>query len=613
MTARLTVVELDEEVPLAASDRASRPRRSLQSAIFSLPITGFLVTGWAHRWITEDGFIYLRIVHQVGAGHGPGFNIGQRVEAYTGTLWVGILALADLLTPIRLEWLAVLLGLGIGAAGVTLAMAGARRLWSPAPDSALFIPFGAVVFVAILPVWVYATSGLETSLAFGWLGLCLWILSGWARTPETRLSTWGAVVLGLGWLIRPELVIFSTAFFALVVVLEPREGARRARLRIACGLLALPVAYQIFRMGYFGSLVPNTAIAKEGSSANWSRGWTYFRDFVDPYWLWVPAVLMLGGGYLPFALASARRTRARWVVGTFLACGVLQATYVVAVGGDYAHARLLLPGYFAICAPVAAIPATRRHLAALLVTPWAFAAVLTLRPDQYTSGNLFAHLIVMPPKQDLGKVTTSDWGWGPGGQYNRWFSGPAYYYQTSSGLRIVRVDIPVANDVHLPIGAFFGIGISAYAAGDQFNILDLEGLADTFTAHLESTPSMSAIPRFPGHEKPLPAPWIAARLTPPGSRPAAVDFPVLGNGLIPATTGVQFQVQVAWARAALKCGGIQRILDAADAPMSPKRFASNLLHSFSNTRTRIPADPETAYRKFCGTDIPPEVQSLLSR
>jgi hypothetical protein len=34
--------------------------------------------------------------------------------------------------------------------------------------------------------------------------------------------------------------------------------------------------------------------------------------------------------------------------------------------------------------------------------------------------------------------------------------------------------------------------------------------------------------------------------------------------------------------------------------MSPSRFFRNILNSFTNTRLRIPPDPETAYRKLCG-------------
>ena len=502
----------------------------------------------------------------------------------------------------------MLLSLALSAAGVALAMSGARRLWSGIAGNALFVPMGALVFVAIMPVWVYATSGLETGLVFGWLGACMWIVARWAHAPDDRLSISGAVILGLGWLIRPELVIFSAGFLVMVLVFERRDARRRDRLRVAVAMLALPVAYQIFRMGYYGSLVPNTAIAKEGSSTNWARGWVYFRDFVDPYWLWVPALLLLVGGYLPLVVRFRRHGRVLAVTITFVVCAALQAMYVIGVGGDYAHARLLLPGFFALCVPVAAIPATRRHLAALLVAPWVLAAIVTFRPDQYTSGNPYAHLIVMPPKTDWGLVTVDDWGWGAGGRFNRWYTGPAYYYETGTGLNYVRVDIPLASDVRLPYGAFFGVGISAYSQRVGFYVL--EGLADSFTAHLETTPSRSNIPRFPGHEKPLPAPWIAARLTPAGSRPPSTDFPVLGNPLIPATTGIEFQQQVAWARAALQCSPLQRILAAADAPMTPMRFVSNFVHSFSATRIRIPPDPETAYHKFCGPGTPPQVRAL---
>ena len=63
-------------------------------------------------------------------------------------------------------------------------------------------------------------------------------------------------------------------------------------------MFALPVAYQVFRMGYYASLVANTAYAKQATAVHWSRGWRYLREFVDDYILWLPlvaiAVLTLG-------------------------------------------------------------------------------------------------------------------------------------------------------------------------------------------------------------------------------------------------------------------------------------------------------------------------------
>ena len=202
---------------------------------------------------------------------------------------------ADVILPFRLEWIAVGLGIALTVSGVGFAMAGARLLWPGRTGDHLFLPFGAIAFVAVFPTWVFATTGLETGVAFGWLGACLWVLAAWARSDDARLSYPGAVLLGLGWLVRPELVLFSGAFFVLVLLL----GGGRPRWKLALAMLAVPVAYQVFRMGYYGSLVPNTAIAKDSTNSNWERGWRYLKDFVGPYWLWIPALAMLLGGYLP--------------------------------------------------------------------------------------------------------------------------------------------------------------------------------------------------------------------------------------------------------------------------------------------------------------------------
>jgi arabinofuranosyltransferase len=126
---------LEDRLVATPGDRGCPPRfaaleRLAQGIILASPVMWMLVVGWAHRLMTEDGFIYLRVVQQIRAGNGPVFNQGERVEAFTGALWVAVLSIADLVTPVRLEWLAVLLGLAATAGGVTLSLAGARRLWS---------------------------------------------------------------------------------------------------------------------------------------------------------------------------------------------------------------------------------------------------------------------------------------------------------------------------------------------------------------------------------------------------------------------------------------------------------------------------------------------------
>jgi arabinofuranosyltransferase len=590
----------------AASERVW-VRGVLQAILYAAPVAGYVAAGFAHRWITDDGFIYLRVVQQIRAGNGPVFNTGERVEAFTGSLWVALLAIADLVTPVRLEWLAVLLGLVCGAVGLALAIAAARRLLDVHDGRRWFVPLGAVVFVVVTPVWVFATSGLETGLTFGWLGGCLWVLASWART-QAAISLPSAAVLGLGWLVRPDLGLFSAAFLAIVLFAERRTTSRWRTGAVLVAALALPLACQLLRMGYYGSLVPNTAVAKEGGSTNWERGWRYLRDFADAYWLWVAALALVAAAYI--ALRSVRH-RGQLVIAAFVFCGLLHAAYMVRAGGDYLHARLLLPGFFAVCAPVAVIPATQRHLAALAILPWAIASVLSFRPAQYGANGLLANGFALP--KSAGKVTTDDFGWGRDGPRKAWYEGPAFYIQPRM-LQFQRADVEVRRDLELPVGAFGGVGIASYAIGPELHVLDVLGLADTLTAHLDNTPDTQ--PHYPplaGHEKRLPTAWVAALVTPTGSRPEAEHFPLPVGPLLAPTAGPAFQEQVAWARAALQCDEVVELRNAASAPLTAGRFASNVLRSFENTQLRIPADPEEAYHRFCGPGVPAEVLAMRSR
>ena len=365
--------------------------RLVRVGIVAVPVVVLAVQGYRFRWVTDDGFIYFRVVEQLQTGNGPVFNAGERVEIFTSPLWLAVLTVADVVAPVRLEWLAVLLGLGLSVAGVVMAILGARLLVRRDVADAVLVPVGVLAFGAIMPVWIFQTSGLENGLVFAWIGACLWVLARWADRADEADGVDGAVrpmgagwgvLLGLGWLVRPELVVFSAVFLALVLVAQRRAQGWRSRAGFVAAAAAIPVAYQVFRMGYFGMFVSNTAIAKEGTDLRWGRGWAYLRNFADPYWLWLPLLAMVAGAYVPLVRALRARGRAAssWVLLAFLGLGSFSALYVVAVGGDYLHARLFLPAYFAFCAPVAVVALAKRYAIAFAVLPWALAAGLVLRP-----------------------------------------------------------------------------------------------------------------------------------------------------------------------------------------------------------------------------------------
>jgi arabinofuranosyltransferase len=573
-----------EEPPATNRPPESTTHRVIRWALLATPVIVLAERAWARRAMSDDGFINLRVVSNVVHGHGPVFNVGERIEASTSPLWVYFLSIADIVTPIRLEWIAVLLGIALTLAGVTFAILGARALMDDRRPDELFVPVGALVLIAVAPVWTFASNGLENGLVFAWLGASLWALATSSRSDRPLRPAF-AVLLGLGPLIRPELALYSVLFVLAVLMWRRNNDTWRQRTRLIAWALALPVAYQLFRMGYYGSLVPNPALAKEASRARWGHGWDYLRRTVDPYVLWLPVLLLFVGAYLPLVsdLRARGRTRPLLIAGAFVVGGLVQAVYTVRVGGDFMHARLLLPSLFALVAPVAVVPLRKRYAASLLVVPWAITGLFFLRAEIDDKGAFGT------TRQNA--ITLEDFGWQDGGPGRTWFEGDGVYY-TMQKLPAQPVD------GHRVEVASYAVGILGYAMGSDTYILDLLGLGDGFTSHLQLNQD-----GLVGHEKPLPAPWIAARLTKSGAALTPDDFPFPGTfGARPLDDprGAPFAERERIARAALQCADIRDLLKSYTAPMSAGRFFGNLVDSVHNTRFRIPPEPADAYEKFCG-------------
>jgi arabinofuranosyltransferase len=252
-----------------------------------------LVGGWIHRWVADDAFIDFRVVSNILHAHGPVFNPGERVEVYTDPLWVFLLTvITGIFRFISVEWCAVVLGLAFTVGGVTLGGRASAKMGSLTGASAT-IPVGLIAASTVDVLWDFSTSGLETGLIFGWEGLTWWLLVR-AHTRQTGFSL-VAFVAGLGPLIRPDLGLMSLCFIGVLAVLIAKDNSKHlegARLRSwvvpIASALTVPALYQVWRMAYFGLIVPNTALAKSSTQADWAQGAVYLRDFINPYWLWVP-------------------------------------------------------------------------------------------------------------------------------------------------------------------------------------------------------------------------------------------------------------------------------------------------------------------------------------
>jgi arabinofuranosyltransferase len=96
-------------------------------ALIALPAVVVLVLGYMRRHVSDDALILTRVVRQILAGNGPVFNVGERAEASTSTLWQWLLVLAGWATRIDVVQLAVFGSLLLTAAALVVDLDGTRR------------------------------------------------------------------------------------------------------------------------------------------------------------------------------------------------------------------------------------------------------------------------------------------------------------------------------------------------------------------------------------------------------------------------------------------------------------------------------------------------------
>ncbi|NGO77349.1 hypothetical protein G6045_17020 [Streptomyces sp. YC504] len=548
-----------------------------------VPTLWILVAGWNHRWIGDDGLIYTRVVRQILAGNGPVYNVGERVETSTGTLWQWLVAAATLPTGMDPAKVAVCLGLALCTTGFALALLGTLALHG---RPARVVPLGVLALLPVQAMWDYATSGLETGLAFCWLGATWWTLVHVGRTG--RHLTWTAVLLGLGPLVRPDLALV-TGLYAAVLFALVRPGWRRGLSALAAGL-ALPVGYEIFRAGYYGILVPLPAITKEASWTLWDRGLYYLADFVTPYHLWLPLVLLAA---LSVPVAAALREapdgrRALIIAATPVGTGLASALFVTKVGGDFMHGRMLLPALFLVLLPGFLVPLTRITASALAaVVVWAGACLLIWRPPYKNDGISFildehaGYVGATGQQHPVTQAAHAARGFLFAREVRR---------LRAEGERVVLIEMNYDREVqafplsarHRPAARFAGMEARLGHAGVAIPLdeiaVDYLGLSNPLGAHMQPTIFKKA-----GHEKPIKRSWVIADYT----DPAATDSPA-----------------VRAARHALTCGAIAELQDSVRAPLTPGRFWQNLTGAWERTRLRIPADPVAAEKEFCVKPAP---------
>lgn len=332
---------------------ASRWRRWARVLLYVLAVAvaggvGFWL--WRqHRVAFDDAWISFRYADNLIRGRGLVYNPGERVEGYTNLLWVLLTALG---MALKLEPLLVARVLGLGAllgqaALVAWLLAAARRRLSVVDLGLACLPTLLVLAASHVEL---AGAGLETSL-FGLLALATLVLFNAPLGEGGRALRWLRALVPLALVMtRLDGALFLAAS-GLSWLLFRGAGAQRARavlrdaLRVygpAAGLIALLL---LFKLIYYGGVLPNTYYAKAAYLNSWDVGWLYLSAFMKSY----PGVWLL---LLLSAVALGATRTGPWrplvvALGLSLTAFVV---YVAKAGGDFMEYRFMFETYASLVA-----------------------------------------------------------------------------------------------------------------------------------------------------------------------------------------------------------------------------------------------------------------------
>ncbi len=652
----------DSAVGRSGTDLSTRSRR-LSTGVFAGGVVVAAVLmfwgAWERRWIADDGLIVLRTVRNLLAGNGPVFNVGERVEANTSTLWTYLVTAAAWVTQIRLEYVVLGLALILSTGAVVLAAFGAARLYRwrmrGAAGTVLLLPAGVLVYIAVPPARDFATSGLESCLVIFWIALLWLLLVRWATPdpdadagdpgaslPGTPYILGTAFVAGLGPLVRPELAVLAAIALAMLFLAPGLTPRVRVAMVAVAGVV--PVAYQIWRMGYYGLPYPNTAVSKDAGGAKWAQGLDYLANLVGPYLLWLPGVFLAivagivlytsrvvpttptdpGTARFPVprdaAAAKTLLLRGRCALRTptatvvfIVGSGLLLAVYSVRVGGDFMHGRVLLPALFCLLLPVAVVPLRvpdrserqdRRTVATAIAAGlmwsgtvvWAFfAAGTTGMPEGAVvgrSGIVDERAFYALNTGHEHPILAQDYL-----DYPRMRAMVEAIEDTPNGGLLLPTGAFDVWDVvpppePIPEGGaghtvfFLNLGMTSMNVGLDVRVIDQMGLAYPLAAHTERLEDGRI-----GHDKALFPDWAVA-----------------DSGMVDVHPWLPPYLDEEWvaeAHVALTCPDTQELLASSSAPLTWPLFKRNLRNAFEYAGYRIDRVPEYEIQR-CGLELPPE-------
>jgi len=293
----------------------------LYAAVF-IYRTSVVVYGERYFTLFDDAMVSMRYAKNFVAGNGLVMNQGERVEGFTNPLWVLYMAFIHLL-PVAQSKISLIIqitGAALFAGTFYMVMKIARFL----SDNSKLVVAGALALTAFyLPLINWNLQGMEVSLVTLIITAGIW--KAFTCLRESTVSTALYVLLGIGTLVRMDMVVPYLAVWLFLVMTQP-ELRKQNVIRGIVILSLFMVVQTALRVAYYGEFLPNTYYLKMTGFPvliRIARGVAVYYEFV----LGMAVVLFL----LPFFVLIFRYNK---FSGLCAAVFGSMSLYSIYVGGD---------------------------------------------------------------------------------------------------------------------------------------------------------------------------------------------------------------------------------------------------------------------------------------
>jgi arabinofuranosyltransferase len=307
-------------------------------------------------WISDDAAITLRTVLNFVHGNGLVFNVGERVQAYTHTVWFFILSFSYFIFG-HIFYSTFFVSILVSVLAIFLLIRYVAVEYKNAIAILILILFSQA-FID------YCSSGLENPMSYLLLTIFISIyLKKDSQNYQGGItSLW--FVFSLVFLNRPDsiLLILPLIVYATFKNYLSQKNIIFSSKQILVGLVPI-ILWTLFSLFYYGFPLPNTAYAKLGTGIPQSelilQGIFYFFDSIkfDPFTLTIILLAVI------YSFLIKDKLKILLSIGI-----ILYFVYILKIGGDFMSGRFFsLPFFASIIILSLAEFKNRKHYATLFL------------------------------------------------------------------------------------------------------------------------------------------------------------------------------------------------------------------------------------------------------